>query len=538
MPLSLKANKKVNDPDLPSFDEAMHSHEKAKWLEAMQKEIDALTEKGTWEEVPESQAKTKILPTTWVLKVKRNPEGEATKFKARICVRGDLEEKTDESTYAPVASWTTVRLFLVTCLALGWYTCSVDFSNAFVQAYLKHPVWIHVPRGYSSTVRKDVRTVLRLKKSLYGLTAAPRLWYELLLKSLLEEGFVQSKIDPCLLLRKDMMIVFYVDDAGIAAKSKDTVDKLVARLREKGFELTQEGSFSEFLGIKFDNLPDGSIHMTQKGLIKKIIAATGMEDCKGNFTPQSTTPLGSDPDGEPMREDWSMRSIVGMLLYLSTNSRPDIAFAVSQVARFSNNPKQSHATAIKTIVRYLSATHDKGTIIRPTKHLSVDCYVDADFAGLYGHEPDGDPVSVKSRTGYIIFVGNCPCIWKSQLQSETSLSTAQSEYVALSSAMRVLIPLRAMILEINEMLDLPNQKYGITCRVFEDNNACRILATEQKLSNRTKHYLVKYHHFWEQVKNGNFGIFRIDTHLQKADYFTKGLVRELFQNNRHSVQGW
>jgi hypothetical protein len=48
-----------------------------------------------------------------------------------------------------------------------------------------------------------------------------------------------------------------------------------------------------------------------------------------------------------------------MLLYLATNTRPDIAFAVSQVARFSNDPKACHATAVKTIVRYLQKTRER-----------------------------------------------------------------------------------------------------------------------------------------------------------------------------------
>ena len=76
-----------------------------------------------------------------------------------------------------------------------------------------------------------------------------------------------------------------------------------------------------------------------------------------------------------------------MLLYLSTNTRPDITFAVTQVARFNHSPKKSHASAIKTIVRYLHRTSDKGTIDTPTGDLSIDCYIDANFAGLHGRIP-------------------------------------------------------------------------------------------------------------------------------------------------------
>ena len=117
-----------------------------------------------------------------------------------------------------------------------------------------------------------------------------------------------------------------------------------------------------------------------------------------------------------------MRSIVGMLQYLAMNTRPDIAYAVSQVARFTHDPREPHVKAVKQIIRYLKATKDKGLVLKPNKTLTLDAYVDADFAGLYGFEDPNDPVSVKSRTGYVVTVGGCPLIWKSKLQSLIALS--------------------------------------------------------------------------------------------------------------------
>jgi hypothetical protein len=102
------------------------------------------------------------------------------------------------------------------------------------------------------------------------------------------------------------MLVVYVDDVGIAAKDKNDVDSLVKRLRAKGFLLTEEGTFSEFLGIKFEkDSSDGSVNMTQKGLIKKIIETAGMEECNPNWIPASRTPLGTDTEGEAMNESWN-----------------------------------------------------------------------------------------------------------------------------------------------------------------------------------------------------------------------------------------
>jgi len=71
----------------------------------------------------------------------------------------------------------------------------------------------------------------------------------------------------------------------------------------------------------------------------------------------------------------------------------------------------------------VSATRTRGMIIRPTEDLKMDCYVDADFAGLWGVEDPDNPTSVRSRSGHVITVGGTPVLWSSKLQSEIALST-------------------------------------------------------------------------------------------------------------------
>ena len=117
-----------------------------------------------------------------------------------------------------------------------------------------------------------------------------------------------------------MLIVVYVDDLGVAAPTSEHIDELVEDLKNRGFSLTQEGNFSEFLGIKFNHLDNRDIECTQKGLIKKILEAAQMTECHANFLPTATTALGKYPDDPPFDENWSYRSIVGMMLYLSTNT--------------------------------------------------------------------------------------------------------------------------------------------------------------------------------------------------------------------------
>ena len=224
--------------------------------------------KETWDEVPLSTSLSKVLPGRWTFKLKRKPDGTIKKYKARYCVRGDLQEGNEEMN-APVCEFSTVRLFFVFSLLLGWYTSTIDFSNAFVQAVLTTPVWIHLPRGFC--FKEPGKTCLRLKKSLYGLRTAPKLWHHHLCQALITDlGLVASKYDPCLFYGSGLLTILYVDDLGLAFSTESVLDTFLIDLDKLGFEFTREGTFSEFLGIDFSyNKEAKSVTMVQSGLIKK-----------------------------------------------------------------------------------------------------------------------------------------------------------------------------------------------------------------------------------------------------------------------------
>jgi hypothetical protein len=288
--------------------------------------------------------------------------------------------------------------------------------------------------------------------------------------------------------------------------------------------------------------PDNSFELTQSGLISKVVRYTGLQESNKNYIPASSTPLGSDLEGERWDDATGgseYAAAVGMLMYLANNTRPEISFAVNQCARFSHCPKVSPAKAVKTIVRYLQGTRYKGLIFSPTGELVVDCYVDADWAGLWQVETDQDPTCVKSRTGYVLELSGCPLSWTSKLQSEIALSTMESEYIALSTAMRELKPLRKVVAEIASIFD---KNASPSCRtfskVFEDNNATLPLAKVPRTTLRNRHFAVKYHFFREHAARGDIEILKIASLEQKAVIFTKGLPRELFETIRKLLCGW
>ena len=144
--------------------------------------------------------------------------------------------------YAPVVSWSTVRLLLTLAILLkvGRLTKQVDYTNAFVQANLKEDedVYVALPKCFILLGRPEV--VLKLIKSLYGLKQAPLRWFERLRDGLLKRGFEQSQLDPWLFYKRGLILLIYVDDCLFFGSEGDLINKEIQDL-EKEFDLRDEG---------------------------------------------------------------------------------------------------------------------------------------------------------------------------------------------------------------------------------------------------------------------------------------------------------
>jgi hypothetical protein len=217
--------------------------------------------------------------------------------------------------------------------------------------------------------------------------------------------------------------------------------------------------------------------------------------------------------------------------------------AVHQCARFVVNPMMSHELAIMQIGRYLYDNYERGIIFKVDKTKGLEVYVDADFAGGWSYEDSENADNVLSRTGFVICYAKCPLVWCSKLQTETTLSTMETEYIAMSHALREPIPVQYLIKEINCIFDMPNPitDFCITCH--ENNLLAIAMAESLKFTPWTKHIVIEYHHFQSRVqtyfnKSGHIKIKYISTKLQLADIFTKPLENENFFRCRNMLCSW
>ena len=143
-----------------------------------------------------------------------------------------------------------------------------------------------------------------------------------------------------------------------------------------------------------------------------------------------------------MTPEFHYRSVIGKLNFLEKSTRPDISVSVHQCARFSERPMRSHAEAVKRMGHYLLATKDKGLLIHPNEQKFFECWVDSDFSGNWRQgDAHTDPMTAKSRSGWIVHFAGAPITWASKIQTITALSTTEAEYIALSPSLREVIPL-------------------------------------------------------------------------------------------------
>ena len=155
--------------------------------------------------------------------------------------------------------------------------------------------------------------------------------------------------------------------------------------------------------------------------------------------------------------------------------------ATHQCARFNNDPKLSHERAVLRICKYLLGNMDKGIIFKPDVSRGLECHVNADFAGGWVDGDHSHPAQVLSRAGYVISYAGCPIHWVSKMEPEIALSTTEAEYIALSMAMRDVLPFLNLMAEIKEFLPVSELLPQFFCKVREDNRSCINVAEAPKL---------------------------------------------------------
>ena len=508
-----------------TYKQATMSPQAAYWKAAMEREYDSLMENRTWILVPPPPGRT-IIQCKWVYKIKYNSAGEIDKYKARLVAKGysQVHGIDYDETFSPVIKHDSIRVLFAIAAVQRMHMRQFDIGTAYLNSDLATRIYMQQPEGFVDPHNPSY--VCSLLKSLYGLKQSGRLWnhtFDIFLKLY---HLLTSDADTCVYYRLtaantvDLIVGIFVDDGIVCATSEADLDAVIQHL-QTNFKVTH-GPMDYYVGFQIHrNTDTHAILINQARYITDILHRFQLDTANTITTPADThvplqNTLGSDD--QPLPPTVPYREAVGCLMYAMVMTRPDIAFAVSRVAKYTSNPHYSHWTAVKRIFRYLSGTITMGLSYSGTStDLSLQGYCDADYAG--------DHDDRKSRTGYLFILANAAVAWCSKRQGCTADSTTEAEFVAMSESVKEAIWLRRLLQSLGFPTTVPTP-------IFSDNQGAIQLVKNPKFHKRTKHIETKYYLIREKYDNKQIDVFYIHTKQQLADILTKPLPREAFQHLR------
>jgi hypothetical protein len=323
-PLAFAAS---SDPDVLYYHEAMAAQDHVHFQQAMEDEIQGQTKNGNWKIVERSSIMkgTRVLPAVWAMRRKRKVmDGTIYKWKARLNIDGGKQIHGLDywETYAPVTSWSTIRIVLIMSIINKWVVKQLDFVQAYPQAPIQTELFMDIPKGYMVN-GSDKNHVLKIIKNIYGQKQAGRVWNEFLLQGLLKLGFKQSMYDMCLLWRTSCILVIYTDDTIVTGPDMNVVNQAIKDISTK-FTITVNEELIDFLGVNVNmGSTEGEITFSQPQLIKTIVKDLGLDS---NSTIRKTPALSNvvlhaHTDSSPHTEKRHYRAIIGKLNYLEKSSR-------------------------------------------------------------------------------------------------------------------------------------------------------------------------------------------------------------------------
>ena len=196
-------------------------------------------------EATTATADAEVLPLMWVFTYKFDEDGYLYKFKARICVRGDLQETWGE-TYAATLAIKIFRCLIALAAAFDLQMYQFDAMNAFLNARLPRRLYCRTPEGFTD----EYGELLELQRALYGLKEAPLLWYQELSSTLKKFGLKPVQGAPCMYTNNQLIVFFYVDDIVVLVHPLNTTYFQTFKQQLLGtYEIRRLGELKWFLGI-------------------------------------------------------------------------------------------------------------------------------------------------------------------------------------------------------------------------------------------------------------------------------------------------
>ena len=457
------------------------------WTDAEGKELrnhesNASFTKMRRRDLPSNIQHRRLTNLTWVFKTKRDG-----RRKARLCVQGctQVRGRDYDQTFCAAMRPTSLRVLTALAAAKGFKMRRWDFVAAYLQGDLEpgEENYCSCPPGYEETDDLGDAYVYRVKKPVYGMAQAGRRWQRSLFPFLIGLGYTQFGSDPCLFRKTDIidgiehtvLVGVYVDDLAIVY-SHDGPTSLYgifsAALTQR-WEVEDEGPITDLLNIEFDTSVPGSITIHQQSFINGLVELHGTK-LSARLSPEHTVlpfdghlaqhvidavdARDAEAPAVSATELRDYQSIVGAMLYCSTNTRPDIAYPISMLCRCMSCPTYAIIGAAQHVLRYLERTDRLGLTYSYSPDIMMG-YADAVHS------------DASSTVGWNFQYSQAAVSWGSKKAKTISRSSLDSSIMATSEAAKEAAYLTNLINEIGFPLDSPMKLYisdtSVTERFYE-----------------------------------------------------------------------
>ncbi|KAL3712549.1 hypothetical protein TMatcc_001248 [Talaromyces marneffei ATCC 18224] len=430
------------------------------------------------------------------------------KCKARLVVRGDQEKRDDmRDTYAATLAARSFRTFMAIAARFDLELKQYDAVNAFVNAKLDEEIFMRMAPGY-----RESGKIYQLNKALYGLRRSPLLWQKELTSTFIKLGFKAVPHEPCCMLKSGVMLFFYVDDIVVAYKKSRQLEAnlILNQLRAK-YNISGGEDLEWFLGIRIiRDRSNKMIWLSQATYIDKIAKLADTQ--QADDTPMSREELLPYEGTATYKKQHQYQRKVGSIMYAAVSTRPDVAFAVSRLARFLSNPGPEHHKAADKVLCYLKRHHAYALRLGGGDDFSVS--TDASFAD--------NTLDRKSSQAYVMTLFGGTIGWQANKQDTVTTSTTEAELLALAQGVKEGKYVLRLLLELDIRFQTP------TLHVYCDNQQTLGLLEKDAPRLRTKLRHVDIHNHWvrQEVQNGDVQVHYMPTKDMIANGLTKALNRQ------------
>ena len=535
-----------------SYKQAMRGDFRKYWEQAVATEVQNLLSHKVFEWVAKPVDK-RLIDSNWAWKIKTNDQGQISKFKARLVARGFRQVYGIDyvDTMAPVGKLTSFRMLLAECARRGMDVSFVDIRSAYLKADLKIKQYMTPPMGVTPPTPG---MVMRLDKGLYGLVQSGRRWNEQFNKNLLSWGFKASAADPCLYVKSkgdsEIRVLLFVDDMAIMSDTTPDglalKEGLIQSVKDEGYEYSSSDDDDVYLGMAVKRVSDTALFLTQERYVRDVMLKFGFSDGKKTLSPAPSASgkvsVRDCPGGDPKHnaDGTRFREICGVLRWIETCTRPDIAAALGELSKVQSNPGKVHVERLDHLMRYVNTTAHHGLLYGGRKKSTADAvlvgYVDSNWAG--------DADNFQTRGGYLFTAWQSPVSWSSYKFTAVAASSCESEYMSASRAVREASWLRYLLSDLGYG-DLTTTNFGSLCDqdfvkvhlsalvdksempicIMCDNKAAIAISKNPVLHKRSKHINIHFHIVRRECAKGHTVMVYIPTKENIADMLTKALTK-------------